>query len=153
MGSLKVEALKGVNIEVEEGEFVSIMGPSGSGKSTLMHMLGVLDKPTSGKVLIGGKDTSKLSDKMKARFRLEKIGFVFQFYSLLSGFTALENTYLPLIQTDMLNKEAKKRAKEALATVDLSDRLQHTPAELSGGQTESGDCESDSERPKNTVSR
>lgn len=134
MGSLKVEALKGVNIEVEEGEFVSIMGPSGSGKSTLMHMLGVLDKPTSGKVLIGGKDTSKLSDKMKARFRLEKIGFVFQFYSLLSGFTALENTYLPLIQTNMPDKEAKKRAKEALATVDLSNRLQHTPAELSGGQ-------------------
>lgn len=134
MGDLEVEALKNVDIQVKDGEYVSIMGPSGSGKSTLMHMLGVLDQPTSGKVMIGGKDASKLSEKEKAKFRLHKIGFVFQFYSLLSGFTALENVYLPLIQTNMSEKEAKEKARDALETVNLSDRIRHTPAELSGGQ-------------------
>ncbi|MFB6166687.1 MAG: ABC transporter ATP-binding protein [Candidatus Nanohaloarchaea archaeon] len=135
MGDLEVEALKGVDIEIEEGEFVSVMGPSGSGKSTLMHMMGVLDRPTSGEVWIGGTNVEELSDSVKARFRLERIGFVFQFYSLLSGFTALENVYLPLIQTDIpKEEEAMERSREALETVGLSDRMNHKPKELSGGQ-------------------
>lgn len=134
MGDMKVEALRGIDIQIEEGEFVSIMGPSGAGKSTLMHMLGVLDTPSSGKVIIGGMNSEKLSEKKKARFRLEKIGFIFQFYSLLSGFTALENVYLPLIQTDLSNEIAIKKSKEALKTVNLADRMQHKPSELSGGQ-------------------
>lgn len=134
MGDMKVKALENVNIQIKKGEFVSIMGPSGAGKSTLMHMLGVLDKPSSGKVTIGGTETTDLSNRIKARFRLEKIGFIFQFYSLLSGFTALENVYIPLIQMDISKKRAKKMSREALRTVDLSDRVDHKPNELSGGQ-------------------
>lgn len=134
MGDLDVEALKGVNIQVEEGEFVSIMGPSGSGKSTLMHMLGILDKPSSGKVILGESDSTELSEKKKAHFRLEKIGFVFQFYSLLSGFTAMENVYLPLVQTNLPKQEAQEKARDALKTVNLGDRMNHKPDELSGGQ-------------------
>lgn len=134
MGDVKIEALKGVDIQIEKGEFVSIMGPSGAGKSTLMHMLGVLDEPSSGKVTIGGTETTGLSDRVKARFRLKKIGFIFQFYSLLSGFTALENVYIPLIQMDISEKKAKKISREALKKVNLSDRMSHKPSELSGGQ-------------------
>ncbi|MCJ7479220.1 MAG: ABC transporter ATP-binding protein [Candidatus Nanohaloarchaeota archaeon QJJ-7] len=134
MGDVTVKALEGVDIEVERGDFVSIMGPSGSGKSTLMHMLGLLDNPTSGRVIIDGTETGDLSDTIKARFRLAKIGFIFQFYSLLSGFSALENTYMPLLMNGTETNEAKERAKEALDKVGLSDRIQHTPSELSGGQ-------------------
>jgi len=134
MGELTVKALEEVNLEIKKGSFTSIMGPSGSGKSTLMHLIGLLDSPTSGNVQIAGKDTSKLSDRQKAHFRLKKIGFVFQFYSLLSGFTALENVYMPLIMNGESKKKARKKATDALDKVNLSDRTKHSPEELSGGQ-------------------
>lgn len=134
MGDVDVEALTDVSITVKEGEFVSIMGPSGSGKSTLMHLLGLLDTPTRGSVYISGEDTSQFSDRQKALFRLSRIGFVFQFYSLLSGFTALENAYLPLLLNHTPQREAEQQARDALETVGLGDRLGHTPSELSGGQ-------------------
>ncbi len=134
MGELDVEALKHVGLEVEDSEFVSIMGPSGSGKSTLMHLIGLLDSPTSGKVVIDGTDTSGFSDRQKAYFRLEKIGFVFQFYSLLSGFTALENVSMPLIMKGESRGDAREKARETLGKVGLSDRMDHRPEELSGGQ-------------------
>lgn len=134
MGEVEVNALKDVDVEIDKGEFVSIMGPSGSGKSTLMHLVGLLDAPTSGKITIDGKDTSKLSERQKAYFRLKKIGFIFQFYSMLSGLTALENTYMPLIMNGESKKEATKKARKALEKVNLGDRMDHTPSELSGGQ-------------------
>jgi putative ABC transport system ATP-binding protein len=134
MGEIPVEALEGVNIQVEEGAFVSIMGPSGSGKSTLMHLLGLLDNPTSGEVYIKGEKTSELGEKEKAKFRLEKIGFVFQFYSLLKGFESLEQVILPQILEGTTEKKAKKKAQKALEKVGLGDRKDHSPSELSGGQ-------------------
>lgn len=134
MGEVKVKALENVNIEVEEGEFISVMGPSGSGKSTLMHILGLIDNPTSGEVYIHDKKTSKLGEKEKARFRLEKIGFVFQFYSLLKGFQSLEQVILPQILEGTTHREAKKKAEKALEKVGLGDRIDHSPSELSGGQ-------------------
>ncbi|MDY6761778.1 MAG: ABC transporter ATP-binding protein, partial [Candidatus Nanohaloarchaea archaeon] len=97
LGEVTVNALNGVDIEVQEGEFVSMMGPSGAGKSTLMHLVGLLDNPTSGTVTVKGRDATTLSDRQKAYFRLANIGFVFQFYSLLSGFQSYENVYLPLL--------------------------------------------------------
>lgn len=134
MGEIPVEALKEVNLEVEEGAFVSIMGPSGSGKSTLMHLLGLLDNPTSGEVYIKEEKTSELGEKEKAKFRLEKIGFVFQFYSLLKGFESLEQVILPQILEGTTEKKAKKKAQKALEKVGLGDRTDHSPSELSGGQ-------------------
>jgi len=134
MGEIPVEALEGVNIQVEEGAFVSIMGPSGSGKSTLMHLLGLLDNPTSGEVYIKEEKTSELGEKEKAKFRLEKIGFVFQFYSLLKGFESLEQVILPQILEGTTEKKAKKKAQKALEKVGLGDRKDHSPSELSGGQ-------------------
>jgi len=134
MGEIPVEALKEVNLEVEEGAFVSIMGPSGSGKSTLMHLLGLLDNPTSGEVYIKEEKTSELGEKEKAKFRLEKIGFVFQFYSLLKGFESLEQVILPQILEGTTEKKAKKKAQKALEKVGLGDRKDHSPSELSGGQ-------------------
>ncbi len=134
MGELKVEALKGVDLDIEKGEFVSIMGPSGSGKSTLMHLIGLLDSPTKGTITLEGTDTSKFTDRQKSAFRLKKTGFVFQFYSLLSGFESYENTYLPLLLAGVEQKEAIDRAVEGLKEVGLGDRLKHRPSELSGGQ-------------------
>lgn len=134
MGEIPVEALKEVNLEVEEGAFVSIMGPSGSGKSTLMHLLGLLDDPTEGEVYIKEEKTSELGEKEKAKFRLEKIGFVFQFYSLLKGFESLEQVILPQILEGTTEKKAKKKAQKALEKVGLGDRKDHSPSELSGGQ-------------------
>ncbi len=134
MGDLTVDALDGVDISIEEQEYVSIMGPSGSGKSTLMHLIGLLDSPTRGTVRISGRDTGRLSKTQQARFRLEKIGFVFQFYSLLAGFTALENVYLPLLMTGTGTAEATDAAADMLERVGLGDRLHHRPSELSGGQ-------------------
>jgi putative ABC transport system ATP-binding protein len=134
MGEIPVEALKEVNLEVEEGAFVSIMGPSGSGKSTLMHLLGLLDNPTSGEVYIKEEKTSELGEKEKAKFRLEKIGFVFQFYSLLKGFESLEQVILPQILEGTTEKKAEQKAQKALEKVGLGDRKDHSPSELSGGQ-------------------
>ncbi|MFB6077061.1 MAG: ABC transporter ATP-binding protein [Candidatus Nanohaloarchaea archaeon] len=134
LGEVEVTALRGVDLSVEEGEFVSIMGPSGAGKSTLMHLLGLLDEPTSGTVTIDGRDTTTLSDRQKARFRLEHIGFVFQFYSLLSGLRSHENVSLPLLLAGESSAAAIERAATALEQVGLGDRVDHRPSELSGGE-------------------
>lgn len=134
MGEVEVEALKGVDIEIDQEEFVSIMGPSGSGKSTLMHMLGLLDRPSEGDIYIDGRKTSELNDKERARFRLKRIGFIFQFYSLLKGFESLDQVVLPQILDRVPEKEARKRSKEVLKEVGLGDRITHSPDELSGGE-------------------
>lgn len=134
MGEMTVNALEGVSIGVEEGEFVSIMGPSGSGKSTLMHLLGLLDTPTSGNVIINGTDVSKYSERQRAKFRLEKIGFVFQFYSMLSGMEAINDVRLPVLLTGSSGSASIKKAKEKLEKVGLGDRMKHSAEELSGGQ-------------------
>jgi len=134
-GLTAVHALKGINIEVEPGEFVAIMGRSGSGKSTLLHLLGLLDKPTSGEIYIEGADVSRLSEGERASFRLEKLGYVFQEYSLLGELTALENVYLPAHSLSWAwQNNYKKRAVEMLETVGLGERLKHYPNELSGGE-------------------
>jgi len=132
-GLTAVHALKDINIEVEPGEFVAIMGRSGSGKSTLLHLLGLLDTPTSGEICIENMNISKLPEKKKVRFRLDKLGYIFQEYSLLSELTALENVYLPALSIVWQNNY-KKRATEMLATVGLGERLKHYPNELSGGE-------------------
>lgn len=134
MGEVKVKALDGVDIEMDEGEFVSIMGPSGSGKSTLMHMLGLLDDPSSGEIVIDGRNTTDLSEASKADFRLERIGFVFQFYSLLKGFDSLEQVVLPQVLDGRSSDNAREEAISSLEKVGLGDRIDHSPAELSGGQ-------------------
>lgn len=134
-GSTAVRALKGINLEVEPGKFVAIMGRSGSGKSTLLHLLGLLDKPTSGEIYIDGADVSRLSQGERARFRLEKLGYIFQEHSLLGELTALENVYLPAHSLSLAwQNNYKKRAAEMLETVGLGERLKHYPNELSGGE-------------------
>lgn len=134
MGSNIVKALDDINLTIENGEFVSIVGPSGSGKSTLMNMLGCLDVPDSGSYHIDGMDVAGLSDNALAAIRSEKIGFVFQGFNLLPKFTALENVELPLIYRGFSHKARKEHAMEALERVGLSDRIYHRPTELSGGQ-------------------
>jgi putative ABC transport system ATP-binding protein len=132
-GHAAVQALKGVNLQVEEGEFVAIMGRSGSGKSTLLRILGLLDMPTSGDVYIDTLNALRLGEKEKAVFRLEKLGYVFQEHSLIAELTVLENVYLPAMN-DLSNKCHKKRARELLEIVGLKDRLRHYPSEISGGE-------------------
>lgn len=132
IGENKLEILKGINLTVEEGEFVAIMGPSGSGKSTLMHILGLLDKPTKGTYEIYGQNVLKFNDNQTAFLRSKIIGFVFQQYNLLNKMTATENVALPLVYSDSKNR--KEKAEKLLAEVDLSDRTEHKPTQLSGGQ-------------------
>lgn len=134
MGDVEVKALHGVDISVDEGEFVSIMGPSGSGKSTLMHILGLLDSPSRGNVRVKGKEVGEMTEAQRAAFRLKTTGFVFQFYSLLSGFMAYENVYLPMSLMGCTRQKCVSRAREVLQQVGLGDRLKHKPNELSGGQ-------------------
>jgi len=134
LGKVKVEALRGVSFEINEGEFVSIMGPSGSGKSTLMHIIGCLDYASEGKYFLAGQDVSKLNDNQLALFRNKKIGFVFQQFNLLPRATNLRNVELPLIYSGVPAKERKKIAMQALQDVGLSDRISHRPNEISGGQ-------------------
>jgi putative ABC transport system ATP-binding protein len=132
-GSAAVKALDGVNLSVEPQEFVAIMGPSGSGKSTLLHLLGGLDTPTKGSVMLDGKDMTKLDDKSLTILRRTKIGFVFQFFNLIPVLTALENVALPLVLNGA-NGNATEQASAWLKRVDLADRMSHRPSELSGGQ-------------------
>lgn len=132
-GLTAVHALKGINIEVESGEFVAVMGRSGAGKSTLLHILGLLDMPTGGEIHIENADVLRLSEKERTRFRLEKLGYVFQEYSLLGELTILENVYLPALCSSH-QKDCKKRAAQMLEIVGLGERLNHYPNEISGGE-------------------
>lgn len=129
-----LEVLKGVDLHVEKGEIVSIVGPSGAGKTTLLQILGTLDKPDKGEVIIDGTNINYLSDKELARFRNRQIGFIFQFHQLLPEFTALENVMIPALIAGEDQHVARKRATEILGQLKLSDRLEHKPAELSGGE-------------------
>ena len=134
VGSENVQALKGINLSVERGEFISIMGPSGSGKTTLMNIIGCLDTPTDGKYFLNNKSVSELSDDELAHIRNDEIGFVFQSFHLLARNSALENVMLPLKYAGENKKNAITRSNEALDKVGLSDRSSHSPSELSGGQ-------------------
>lgn len=127
-------ALSDVSFQINQGEFVAIMGPSGSGKSTLMHILGALDRPTSGEYLLDGKSVGKLTDDELAEIRNQKIGFIFQAYNLLPRTTALKNVILPMIYGNISKEEWVKKAKKYLTMVGLSDRMQHTSGQLSGGE-------------------
>ncbi len=131
---VEVSALRGVDLNINEGEFVAIIGPSGSGKSTLMHMIGILDQPTTGTVELEGKNISKLSEEKLAELRNKHIGFVFQAFNLLPRTSALENAELPLIYSGNNANERKKKGEEALKMVGLGERMDHTPSQLSGGQ-------------------
>ena len=133
-GTVAVPALRGVNITVERGEFLSVMGSSGSGKSTLMNIVGCLDRPTGGRYLLADQDVSKLDRNQLAEIRNRFLGFVFQSFNLLSRTSALENVELPLLYSGVSGKERRKRAKEALERVGLGDRIDHHPNQLSGGQ-------------------
>ena len=133
LGKVPVEALRGVNLKVKEGEFLSVLGPSGSGKSTLLNLIGALDKPTDGKIFIEGVDVSTLNDGQLADLR-RRIGFVFQFFNLIPRFTARQNVELPMAIAGLGKEERRRRAEELLKVVGLADRMNHKPAELSGGE-------------------
>ena len=134
LGPVEVEVLKGVDLRLEAGDLMSIMGPSGSGKSTLMNILGLLDRPTAGSYRIEGRDVSTMNDRELSAFRNEHIGFVFQSFNLLGHLTALENAVLPLTYRGTGRREAGRRARDILEKVGMGDRLDHRPDQLSGGQ-------------------
>ncbi len=137
MGEISVRALDGVNLSIERGQFVAVMGPSGSGKSTLMNILGCLDRPTEGRYILDSLDVSEMNRAQLATIRNERIGFIFQSYNLLSKATALKNVMAPLLydhSRKRSNEEKEAKAREALVSVGLEDRMEHVPTELSGGQ-------------------
>ncbi len=133
-GKESVEVLNDINLEIEEGDFVALMGPSGSGKTTLLNLIGGIDQPTGGRVVVGGQELARLSSKKLAKWRSEHIGFIFQFYNLLPVLSAQRNVELPLLLTKLTGKQRKKNAEIALQIVGLEDRGRHKPGELSGGQ-------------------
>jgi putative ABC transport system ATP-binding protein len=134
LGEVKVEALRGINVQIHRGEFIAIMGASGSGKSTLMNILGCLDRPTSGRYLLEGMDVSQMSSDQLAEVRNKKIGFVFQNFNLLSRTSALENVEVPLLYDRTAYRDRQARALAALRAVGLEERAEHYPSQLSGGQ-------------------
>jgi putative ABC transport system ATP-binding protein len=134
VGEQQVHALNDINLKIERGEYVSIMGPSGSGKSTLLHAIGLLDRPDSGTYLLDQHDVTALSDQEQARIRSETIGFVFQFFHLVPRLSAADNVALPLLLAGLPPRERQQRVAQALAAVNLSDRAEHRPEQLSGGQ-------------------
>ncbi len=133
---VEFRALDNANLRIKKGEFVAIVGPSGSGKSTLMHLIGLLDTPSSGTLLIDGKDVTKMSDKERSGMRNRILGFVFQYHHLLPDFTALENVMMPLLIAGKNREKAKNVAEELLKKVGLEGRMDHRPGELSGGQNQ-----------------
>ncbi len=134
LGRMQVHALRGVDVHIKKGEFVSIMGPSGSGKSTMLHLMGVLDHQTKGKVVINKTDVSALSEEEQTSFRLKEIGFVFQFYSLLPELNALENVFIPQLLAGKSMEESRKSAESVLKKMGLGERLYNYPNQLSGGE-------------------
>jgi putative ABC transport system ATP-binding protein len=134
LGKIQVPALRGVSFSVKKGEFLAIFGPSGSGKSTLLHLMGGLDHPDQGEILIDGANLQKLHDNELAELRLKKIGFVFQFFNLLPRLTALRNVELPLTVAGLSEKETLEKAREMLKLMGLEARVDHKPSELSGGE-------------------
>ncbi|WP_048149343.1 ABC transporter ATP-binding protein [Methanolacinia paynteri] len=134
MGLVEVHALRGIDVDIEKGEFVGIMGSSGSGKSTLLHMLGLLDRPTEGRISISGRNVLEMSDEEKGRFRLSGFGFIFQDYALVPELTALENVILPAMAAGRLHEECIATGESYLGRVGLGERGGHLPSELSGGE-------------------
>ena len=136
LGVWKFPVLSGVNLKIENGEFLAIMGPSGSGKSTLVNLIGCLDRPTEGQVLVRGRDLNRMSDEELARLRGLEIGFVFQTFNLVPRLTAFENVLLPTFANSRTGIDPRKRARELLEIMGLRDRMHHMPGELSGGQSQ-----------------
>jgi putative ABC transport system ATP-binding protein len=134
IGEVETHALRGVNLTIEKGEFTAIVGPSGSGKTTMLQLMGCLDRPTSGRVLINGEDISKLNANRRADLRKDSIGFVFQFFALIPGLTAYENVDLPLLLAGEKKSKRRERANELLEAVGLTDRARHRPDQMSGGE-------------------
>jgi putative ABC transport system ATP-binding protein len=134
LGKVSIPALRGISFNVTKGEFLVVMGPSGSGKTTLLNLIGAIDKPTSGRILIEGRDITTLGEGELTKLRRHKIGFIFQFYNLIPALTALENVELPMLMAGVSRKDASKRAFQLLEMVGLTERVSHLPDELSGGE-------------------